>query len=275
MSNSSDLLTKYKTRAIGNNLWARPETFTRYGGGNDIYKPHPFITGYWICLVKIPEEFSTEDETGFNIPQFLCSTAESFTPPTRTIVKSDITGFGGVKKYIVTGQDIGNTFNITFREYFGVPIFNIFSAWTSVINQYSGHITNDYKGQVAIGLLKPVGIWDENSIINNNSQMEEIFFFEGVMPETDPIGSFDGNIESNEGKTIDITFSYDSVLTGTFDFNNFYKEFLLGETPNKNSILNLIPERVFPILPTGSKSGTDYIPGATPSSEFNPQTHFG
>jgi hypothetical protein len=246
---SNDLLTKYKNRAVSNNqLDHSPEFFTRYNGGYSTNRRSPYITGYWITLIKIPNLFSSRNESGNNIPKFLCSTAESFTPPTRTITKSDIVGFGGVKKNVITGQDIGDTFNITFREYDYLPVYNIFSTWTNAINVFTGKITNKYKGQIAIGMLKPTGIFPDSdqSEENKKKAFEDIFFFEGVMPETDPIGSFDGNIETNESKTIDITFSYDGLLTGAFDFNSFYDEFKTDE------VLNLVEKRDFPELPVGT-----------------------
>ena len=251
----SNLLTKFRSRAVDANFnLGKSESFTRYNGGHSNNRGHPFISGYWIVMIKIPDDFGI-NVNSMNTGKFLCSTAESFTPPTRSITKSDIIGFGGVKKQIVSGQDIGNTFNITFREYGYLPIFNTFSAWTNMINQYTGHITNKYKGQIAIGLLKPVGNFNHSEMfpdlptspinpvqetlnrIRLEIDLEEIFFFEGVFPETDPIEYFDGDISTNDLKTVEITFNYDGVMSSAYDRSAFINEFV------ESDILNMIESR--------------------------------
>lgn len=244
---SQDLLTKSHSKLHSIDFSERPHYYTRYNGGSNQNKRHPFISGYWMCLINTPETFTGNNYNNAHFIRFLGSTAESFTPPSRTLSKSDIIGFGGIKNHIITGQDNGDTFNITFREYQNLPIFSIFSSWANSINSLTGHITNKYKGQIAVALMKPVAAWDSLSnsyaladINGTKLSFENIFFFEGVMPENDPLNSFDSNIESNEGKVIEMTFSFDNMITDTFDFNSCFDEF------KNNGVMNFVEPRNLP-----------------------------
>ena len=87
-------------------------TYNRYSGGHK-KKSGPFISGYWYLLIELPELklktsdntkianlFTTDPESRNSMIRYLHATAESFTPPSKTIQKGEVSAFGGIKKYV-------------------------------------------------------------------------------------------------------------------------------------------------------------------------------
>jgi hypothetical protein len=246
-------LSKYKEYLTGKiDLSHAPDTYTRNNiGGNTKSggtRNQPYITGYWYLAMMIPLKFlEDDDELRRKYAKYLNASAESFTPPSRNITKQEVIGYGGVKKFVATSQEISNSFSITFREHANLEVFNILSHWATLINPFTGHHNKAYKGQCIVVLAKPT-ITGENKL--SKEDIEEIFFFDGVFPESQPIDKFDSSIETNETKTIDMTFSFDaSFMTKVFDHKSFLEDFNViiedfkpyeanDASPTKNTIDN-------------------------------------
>lgn len=235
-----DFLTKYRQRNSNVNTFPNisPEIYTRYNGGpseiRNIPRHHPYVSGYWILLLKIPEDFAPVNTSPHydSTSRHLAARAESFIPPTRLLNFGELIGFGGVKRQIVTGQTTSNTFTISFREYQDLPIYKIFTQWSLAINPFSGHITNKYKGFCCIGFMKPICNGLDSVAHAHMSPIfkpnfEQFIFFEGVSPENQPIDNFDTDISTNESKTMDIVFKFDGAfMDDTFDVEGFYEDFI-------------------------------------------------
>jgi hypothetical protein len=196
-----------------------PNKMTRYSGSH-VRKNHPYVSGYWYLVINVPQIIFGDRTVNTQI--WLHSVCESFTPPTKTIRKEDIPGLGGVGASFITGQDITRTFTITFKEYQHLPIKKIFDMWTGVMDHHHGlsplagknWVPRSYKGNCFVILAKPTGY---NAFRNGKEGMgaiglediEDVYFFEGVFPETDPNDGFNSDISSTSFVTHSINFSFD------------------------------------------------------------------
>lgn len=206
----------------------RPNKITRYFGGH-LRKNHPYVNGYWYLVMNIPQVIfnragSSEFLTTSQI--WLHSTCESFTPPTKTIRKEDIPGIGGLGSSYVTGQDLSRSFSITFREYQHLPIKKIFDVWTGVMDPHHGlsplngkeWLSSSYKGNCFVLLCKPTGAAMFAESMGSGpalEDIEEVYFFEGVFPETDPHDGLNSDINSTATITHSINFSFDGFPLNT------------------------------------------------------------
>jgi hypothetical protein len=188
-----------------------PAPLSRYMGGRNRLN-HPYVTGYWQFMVDVPTLIF--DKGKEKSERWLHSTAEGFTPPTRTLNKADVPGQGGLGSSFVTGQTLTRTFTVTFREYQDLPIFGIAEAWTSVIDPYIGispvsgiqWIPASYKGIAMAVLTKPT-MGKDGKI--SATDIEQVFFFHGVWPETPPIDTLAQDISANDVLQHTLTFSFD------------------------------------------------------------------
>jgi len=78
----------------------QPERLTRYMGGHNRTN-HPYVSGYWQLYIDVPNLiFAGGGDAGADDMQatqeWMHSTAEGFTPPSRTINKADVPGQGGL-----------------------------------------------------------------------------------------------------------------------------------------------------------------------------------
>lgn len=194
----------------------KPDAINRFMGGKD-RQNHPFISGYWYFVVQLPTEiFSTgiEDQA-----KWLHSTAESFTPPSKTLNKVDVVGMGGSNSSFISGSTLNRTFTVGFREYQNVPILSIFDKWTAVIDPRLGlsplkkFVPSAYKGSAFAILAKPqsrqgsAGISSSNVI--NEEDIEQIYLFDGVFPEMSPHDAFAVDISANDVVQLSVAFSFD------------------------------------------------------------------
>ena len=189
-----------------------PEKLTRYIGGSK-RNNHPFVSGYWQFFIEPPELlFGSEAKSAYN---WLHSTAEGFTPPSRTLNKADVPGQGGLGASFVTGLTLNRTFTVTFREYRNIPILTSMELWCSVIDPYVGvspvkgeeWLPSSYKGQAWAILTRPVQAMGDGSADEN--VIEQIFYFDGVFPEAPPYESFASDISGNDLVQHSVTFSFD------------------------------------------------------------------
>jgi hypothetical protein len=202
---------------------ATPQSLTRYNGGHR-RDNHPHISGYWYFLVKPPEYiFGVDGSDNYEKAQYwMFTTAESFTPPSRTLNKVEIPGMGGMKSSYVSGQEISTTFSVTFREYQELPILNILQTWTSIVDPNTGtsplggeeFIPANYKGSAFAVLCKPtVGLRDNSKVEQldalRTEDIEQIFYFDGVWPESAPWDSLTNDISTNDSSTISVNFNFD------------------------------------------------------------------
>jgi len=189
----------------------RPAPLTRYMGGRNRLN-HPYITGYWQFYIDVPTLIFGSD-TKLGSQEWLHSVAEGFTPPTRTLNKADVPGQGGLGSSFITGQTLTRTFTVTFREYQDLPIYGIMELWTSILDPYVGvsplkgnqWLPPAYKGVAMAALVKPTM---ENDKISAKD-IEQVFFFHGVWPETSPTDTLSQDISANDVLQHNITFSFD------------------------------------------------------------------
>jgi len=225
--------TSRGTPGSPNTLDDRPREMNRYMGGHRRYN-HPFVNGYWYLLIEPPQflfdggspaeiqqgSYTTEGQesiyspSAFETSRWLHSTAEGFTPPTRTLTKVDVPGLGGMGSSFVAGQQLTRTFSATFREYQDTPIFNALNRWVSVIDHHYGlspmngnqYLPANYKGSAYVFLCKPTTT--SESMING-LDVDQFYFFEGVFPETSPYDGFNSDINTNDVVQLNVTFSFD------------------------------------------------------------------
>jgi hypothetical protein len=205
----------------------KPYNMNRYVGGSN-RKIHPYVSGYWYCLVIPPTTLFGEGKAK-SASEWLHITAESFTPPSRTLSKADVPGLGGVNSSFITGQQLTRSFSITFREYQDTPISSTFSLWTSIIDSHYGtsplsgaeYIPSSYKGKVGIFLCKPtLGKTSEsNNDDSSGSELttdniDQFYFFDGVFPESSGSDAFASDIKTNDIAALNITFSFDGWYYG-------------------------------------------------------------
>lgn len=200
-----------------------PDTYTRHAGGNNPKYGHPHISGYWYLMIKTPIELGNQQ---YNAKMFN-STAESFSPPSRSISKDEIVGFGGIKKRLAVSQEESHSFSIGFRERFGLPVFDVINSWSKYINPVVGSITPKYKGQAIVIIAKPTFSGQGNGVASlTPDDIDEIFFFDGIFPEGVPIDNLDADLATNDTKVINTTFNYDAgFLTKSFDLTAFLGDF--------------------------------------------------
>ena len=203
----------------------KPTHLSRYFGGNR-RNNHPYISGYWYFLIQPPQRLfeigaGQSSNNQDQAVEWMLSTAESFTPPGKTLTFVDVPGMGGVNSSYVAGQELTQTFSVTFREYQEVPLFNLIQTWTSVIDPNTGtsplagdeYIPSNYKGTAYVALCKPtVGLRIDPAGSDSHlksEDIEQLFFFDGVFPENTPLDLFDSDISTNDTKTISVNFSFD------------------------------------------------------------------
>lgn len=205
-----------------------PDTYTRnyIASEKNRQRYAPYISGYWYLALIPPKELlnDNEDLVQKYVKAFNAS-AESYSPPSRNITKQEVVGFGGIKKFLATSQEFSNSFSVTFREHGNMEIFGLLSHWSGLIHPFTGKHNKVYKGQCVIILAKPTF---SGNLKLDKPDVEEIFYFDGVFPESQPIDKFDSNIESLETKTIDITFNFDASFMTKVEYTDKIKgeEFL-------------------------------------------------
>jgi len=190
----------------------KPDSLTRFFGGNERLNI-PYISGYWQLLITPPEIIFTT--TQLDSVTWLHTAAEGFTPPSRTLNKADLPGQGGLGSSFVTGQTLNRTFSVTFREYGNLPIFSIFDLWTSIIDPYTGvspvsgssWLPATYKGNAFVILTKPTQSLEGQAMAEWD--IEQVYYFTGVFPETAPHDSFGSDIATNDFAQHNVSFSFD------------------------------------------------------------------
>lgn len=174
------------------NKASHPNYLSRYHGGHR-RDNHPYVSGYWYFLVRPPARlFGAEGSAMMEKSvDWLFTTAESFTPPSRNLTKVDVPGMGGLATSYIAGQEIGRTFSIAFREYQELPIMTILQNWTSVLDPNTGvsplagdeYVPANYKGAAFAALCKPTignrtGGDDKTNLARED--IEQLFYFDGV-----------------------------------------------------------------------------------------------
>lgn len=198
-----------------------PSNYSRFSGGSTRIN-QPFISGYWYAMIRPPsrifENLAQDSTTWF------FTTAESFSPHSRTLLKADVPGMGGINSSFVSGQDISRTFTVAFREYQNLPILSAIELWTSVMDQHLGtsplagteFVPASYKGSAAIFLCRPTISGDKGCGQISIDDVEQMYFYDGVFPESVPHDAFSSDITGNDTVQLSVTFSFDgSPVTKT------------------------------------------------------------
>lgn len=232
MPNPLSYLAKYSTYSEKKlHLDNSPSTYSRsYMSSADERRTRysPYISGYWyLALIPPKELLNNNEDLVKNYVKAFNASAESYSPPSRNITKQEVIGFGGIKKFLATSQEFSNSFTVTFREHGNMEIFGLLSHWSGLIHPFTGKHNKVYKGQCIIVLAKPTfsGGSPEAPLLDK-PDVEEIFYFDGVFPESQPIDKFDSSIETTDTKTIDMTFNFD----GSFMTKVEYTDEIKGET---------------------------------------------
>jgi hypothetical protein len=203
-----------KNKVTGGNT---PGTITRFSGG--IKELHPLITGYWIFLIKAPNMLGgTSGAGGDAFTKWFLTTAEGFTPPSRTLNKVDVPGQGGLASSFVSGQMLNRTFSTTHREYSGMRMTKLVNAWTNVMDESLGvfpkggtdsteFTAKSYKGSAYVALLKPQVAKDEGKLTKDD--IEYAYHFDGVWPEVDPTEAMNSDISGNDTVQVNVTWNFD------------------------------------------------------------------
>jgi len=190
----------------------RPKHMNRYSGGHN-RESQPYISGYWYLALLPPSALFGGDKGQSDAVQWFHSTAESFTPPSKTVTKVDVPGMGGMASSFAAGQELSRTFTVAFREHQDLPIMKALHLWTNMIDSNSGtsalkeFVPREYKGQ-AIAVLARPGLHGANGM-PDIQQIDQLFVFEGVFPESLPYDSFNTDIATNDTVQISTTFSFD------------------------------------------------------------------
>lgn len=97
-----------------------------------------------------------------------------------------------------------------------MPIRKIFKIWNSSINSNYGYRqARLYKGRLYAFLCKPTWTaYSETEYSIGKEDIEEMFYFEGVFPESDGSDSLQTDISENQLLKLQIQFSYDSYYFG-------------------------------------------------------------
>jgi len=193
----------------------RPHTLNRYAGGHN-RNSQPFISGYWYLYLQPPQALFGDAAAVSEAVKWFHSTAESFTPPSKTVTKVDVPGMGGVASSFAAGQELSRTFTVAFREHQDMPIMKSLNQWTNVIDAKTGmsplamHVPWEYKGMCLAALARPgVGVGPGVHKRPSIEQIDQLFLFEGVFPETLPYDTFNADIATNDTVQASVTFSFD------------------------------------------------------------------
>ncbi|MBC8554914.1 MAG: hypothetical protein H8D23_35325 [Candidatus Brocadiales bacterium] len=191
----------------------KPDRINRYMGGNRRHN-HPYISGYWYLVLDAPSEiFTQSDTTSESMRRWFHSTAESFTPPSKTITKVDVPGMGGMASSYIAGQEITREFTVAFREYQSLPISTAIRTWANVMDPHLGrsplkdYLPANYKGQCWAILCKPTLNRDHDNL--TPWDVEQVYYMEGVFPTTIPDDAFATDIATNDVAQLSVTFSFD------------------------------------------------------------------
>lgn len=193
-----------------------PRPLTRYLGGWQ-RENYPFITGYFQFLIRLPDVLFTEmagltDKSWAQ--RWFLATAEGFTPPSRNLNKVDLPAQGGLGSSYVAGQTLNRTFTTTHREYSGLVILKLLGIWTNIIDMLVGvsevpgekWVPKSYKGMAYVIYTKPTGAGRQTL---EESDIEEVFIFDGVWPESYPLDAYDQDISTNDSKVVSVTWNFD------------------------------------------------------------------
>ncbi len=203
----------------------------------------------------------TDSNTQFESDLWFHSTAESFTPPTTNLTKIDIPGMGGIGSSFIGGREITRTFTVAFREYTNLPLMTALTRWNSVMDPYLGvsglqateWMPAAYKGVACAFLCKPTVSNEGRMSLNfnvkdmNGSDIEQIYYFDGVWPESAPHDSFNSDIATNDSLQLSVSFSFDGWA---YNKEAFAKKFGIGATAmfndryGLNEIVNHIQQHV-------------------------------
>ena len=211
MSKAHDIMT-LSLEEFGKSYDAdKPHKINRYMGGNRRTN-HPYISGYWYLIMDPPEDIFLADGV-LQAREWFHSTAESFTPPSKTITKVDVPGMGGMASSYAAGQEINREFTVAFREYQQLPISTAIRTWASMIDPHLGrsplkdYIPANYKGQCFAILCRPTLNRDHKNL--DTQDIEQVYYMEGVFPTTIPDDAFATDIADNVLAQLSVTFSFD------------------------------------------------------------------
>ena len=193
-----------------------PRTLTRYMGGYQ-RENIPYISGYWQFVLQVPEIIYSDHakiKSINNVQRWFLSTAEGFTPHSRNLNKADVPGQGGLGASFPTGQAVTRTFSTTHREYKNLTMLKLINVWSGIfdthvgVSELSGNewVSKSFKGLAYAIITKPVGVNQKELLVTD---LEEVFLYDGVWPESSPYDSMNQDIASNDSTQLSVTWNFD------------------------------------------------------------------
>lgn len=237
------LMTDLRSNStVSSTMADSPHRMNRYMGGHK-RSSQPYVSGYWYFMILTPDVIFDSTKTSGGaytdpgsvitttttnaaataaveqqaIEKWFHSTAESFTPPSTSLTKMDVPGMGGLSSSFITGREITRTFTVSFREYTNLPIMTALMRWNSIMDPYLGVSAltatdwkpSAYKGVAVAFLCKPTVSESTSRDRITFDDVEQIYYFDGVWPESAPHDSFNSDISTNDGVQLSVTFNFD------------------------------------------------------------------
>lgn len=185
---------------------------SRYIGGHDRGAgDHPFLTGNFYVFFSFPSTiFNADAQAAQN---YLLTSAEDYTPHADGQVKIvDVEGQGGVGASFISGRTTSREFSITYKDFWGAPIFKIHRKW-SFINPYFGGSDmavefsgREYKGTCMVIETKPVVRIDKEWTA---SDIIKVAYYDGVFPKIDLSSAYSATIADNTLVRPSVQYSFD------------------------------------------------------------------
>lgn len=211
-SDNTDPLSAFETSQnpfYGNDLWATAQL------GMD-----PYVTGYaFIYWISLPSWFQKDDDlkhfkvfTQKNLKAF-----SGITDPQLTFATQQ-TGFNGNDVNFVSDVTRGNTdFSMSFKEYTGTPMRNMFRKWENYIRDpntgialYPSVFNVDYGSRNSSAQLLFINMRPDvkNTSVNN---IENAILWSNVLPVNDPMGALFNYTQGEQDSPAQVDIDFHGV----------------------------------------------------------------
>jgi len=191
----------------------------RYSGGANS-KTHSAVKGYFYVLFSLPNTLFGQNYNADYAQNHLLTNAIQFTPHGDAQMNiAEEKGIGGVTANFLTGVSGTNEFNLTFRERHELPVWKTLNIWGSYMNPFLGASCvaknfdgSEYKGIAMVIQTKPVARGNGVECTSNSwseSDLLQVYIYDGVFPTIRPSSVFDSSIESNELIQLSVPFKFD------------------------------------------------------------------
>jgi len=211
----------YSTGAI-NITPPTPDGTGYLGGSQRTANDHPFLSGNLYIYFGFPSNIIGDGNKASDFQGTLLTAAEEYTPHADAQIKIvDVEGQGGVGASFISGRTNTREFSITYKDFWGAPIFRIHRKWC-FINPYlggsdmsaevDGYAANEYKGICMVIQTKPVARGSaENLKAWHSSDIIKIAYYDGVFPKVDLSSVYAANITDSTLIKPNVSYSFDGT----------------------------------------------------------------